>query len=204
MVIPRSWKHADAMAAMREFLGQAPPRRAAVRELMKELVSDNSYSVRCAADLARLVSAREPGILRGYADVLIDLGGGLPLEQWQARGYITLAAALNAWTHAQRMRLAVVVRAMADDERNALRAIALEAFGTLAAAAPELREEAIVLMEQARRTGTCAMQSRARRMLLVLMGAEKREMELSGDLNIPFVQERRPTRLSGGLRKQSK
>jgi len=183
MVVPRSWKHADAMSAMREFLGQAPPRRAAVRDLMKELVSDNPYSARCAADLARLVSAREPGILRRYADVLIDLAGALPMEQWQARGYVTLAAALNAWTPAQRMRLLVLVRAMADDERIALRAIALEAFGTLAAAEPELREEAMVLMEQARRTGTGAMKSRARRMLLVLLAAERSRRALSRGRN---------------------
>ncbi|MGA2216696.1 MAG: hypothetical protein ABSG51_01325 [Terracidiphilus sp.] len=161
------------MAAMREFLCQPPPRRAAIRDLMKELVSDNPYSARCAADLARLVSAREPGILRKYADVLIDLAGGLPLEQWQARGYITLAAALNAATRAQRMRLAVLVRALAEDERNALRAIALEVFAILAAAEKELREEAMVLMENARHNGTAAMRTRARRMLLVLLAAEK-------------------------------
>jgi hypothetical protein len=45
------------MAAMREFLCQPPPRRAAIRELMKELLSDNPVCRRCAADLARLVSA---------------------------------------------------------------------------------------------------------------------------------------------------
>ncbi len=173
MVVPRSWKYVDAIAAMREFLGQPPPRRAAVRDLMAELVSDNPYACRCAADLARLVSAREPGILRKYADVLIDLVAELPLERWQARGYVTLAASLNAWTHAQRMQLAILVRALAEDERNALRAIALEAFATLAVAEPELRDEAMVLLESARRNGTCAMRSRARRMRLVLMAAEK-------------------------------
>src|SRR5271157_548502 len=128
MVVPRSWKDADGVEAMRDFLRQPPPRRAAVRGLMTELLSDNPYARRCAADLARLISAREPGILRTYADVLIDLVAELPMEQWQARGYVTLAAALNASTHAQRMRLAVLVRRMTEDDRNALRAIALEAF----------------------------------------------------------------------------
>ena len=173
LVIPRSWKNADAMAAMREFLCHPPPRRAAIRELMKELLSDSSYAARCAADLARLVSVKEPGILGQYGDVLVDLAADFPREQWQARGYVTLAAALNASNHTQRMRLAGLVRALAVDERNALRAIALEAFAILAAAEPKLREEAMVMLELARRDGTAAMRTRARRMLLVLTAAEK-------------------------------
>ncbi|MGA9669211.1 MAG: hypothetical protein WBQ94_08385 [Terracidiphilus sp.] len=173
MVIPRSWKTADAVAAMKEFLSQPPPHRAAIRDLMAELVSGNPYACRCAADLARLISAREPGILRKYADVLIGLVAALPLDQWQARGYVTLAAALNASTRAQRMQLAVLVRTLAEDERNALRAIALEAFATLAVAESELRDEAMHLLERSRSNGTAAMRMRARRMLPVLMAAEK-------------------------------
>jgi hypothetical protein len=172
MVIPCSWKNADAVAATRDFLGQPPPRRAAIRELMKELLSESPFDRRCAADLARRVSEREPGILKEYAGVLIDLAAQLPLDQWQARGYVTLAAARNASTHAERMRMATPVRVMLDDERIALRAIALEAFGVLAAAEPELREEAVLLLERCRRNGSCAERSRARRMLLPLVAAE--------------------------------
>jgi hypothetical protein len=174
MVVPRSWKDADGVAAMRDFLGQPPPRKAAVRELMKELMADNAFDRRCAADLARRVSAREPGILAKYAGVLIDLVAELPPEQWQARGYAALAAALNASTHAERMRLAVLARAMVEDERIAVRAMALEAFGILAVAEPELREEVMVLLEHARCEGTCAMRSRARRMLPPLLEAESK------------------------------
>jgi hypothetical protein len=178
MVVPRRWMNADAVAAMRDFLGQPPPRRAAIRDLMAGLVSTNPYSCRSAADLARLVSAREPGILRKYADVLIELVAELPMEQWQARGYVTLAASLNTSTRAQSMRLAVLVRALAEDERNALRAIALEAFATLAVAERELRDEAMLLLERSRRNGSAAMRSRARRMLLVMMAAEKKNRHL--------------------------
>jgi hypothetical protein len=172
MVIPRSWKDADGVEAMRDFLRQPPPRKAAVRDLMKELLSSNPFVCRCAADLARRVSAREPGILRQYATVLIDLVAELPQEHWQARGYATLAAALNALTHAQRMRLSPLGRGLVEDERIAVRAMALEAFAILAAAEPELREEVMELLEHARREGTCAMRSRARRMLPVLLDAE--------------------------------
>jgi hypothetical protein len=70
------------------------------------------------------------------------------------------------------MRLAAPVRAMIDDERIALRAIALEAFALLAVAEPELRDEAMLLLERYRREGAAAMRARARRMLLPLMKAE--------------------------------
>jgi hypothetical protein len=172
MPIPRSWKDADAVAAARKFLSQPPPRRAALRELMKELLSPDPFARRCAADLARRISAREPGILRAYAPVLIDLLTELPLPEWQARGYITQTAALNASTRAQRMSLAVYLRALVQDPRNALRTIALEALAILAVAEPELRDEVLPLMERARREGTCAMRCRAKRMLPLLLAAE--------------------------------
>jgi hypothetical protein len=174
MVIPRSWKDADGAAAMRDFLRVPAPRRAAVRDLMTELLSENPFARRCAADLARRVSAREPGILSKYFDVLTGLVAELPLEQWQARGYVTLAAAWNAETRTQRMKLAALVRPLIEDERIAIRAIALEAFAILAIAEPELRAEVMVLLEHFRRNGASAMRSRSRRMLLLLLAAEKK------------------------------
>ena len=133
MHIPRGWTNADAVAATREFLSQPPPRRAAIRDLMRVLLAPDAYNRRCAADLARRISGREPGILRAYAPVLIDLLAELPEEQWQARGYVTLAAALNASTQAERNCLSVYLHALVEDSRNALRAIALEALAILAA-----------------------------------------------------------------------
>jgi hypothetical protein len=172
MVTPRSWKDADGVAAMRDFLGQPPPRRAAIRGLMEELLSPDPFASRCAADLARRVSAREPGILRRHADVLIGLAAELPPEQWQARGYVMLAAALNAGTRGQRMRLAPLVRSLAEDQRIALRAIALEAFAILAQNEPELRDEVMPLLERSRRAPEAAVRCRARRMLPLLLASE--------------------------------
>jgi hypothetical protein len=172
MVTPRSWKDADGVAAMRDFLGQPTPRRAAIRGLMTELLSPDSFACRCAADLARRVSDREPGVLRRHADLLAGLAAELPPEQWQARGYVTLAAALNARTHGQRMRLEPLVRAMVEDERIALRAIALEAFAILAQAEPELRDEVLLLLERSRRAPEAALRCRARRMLPLLLASE--------------------------------
>jgi len=173
MQIPRGWTNADAVVATREFLAARPPRRAATRALIQELLTPDPYTRRCAADLARRISAREPGVLKAYAGVTIDLVGELPLNEWQARGYLTLASALNATTAAERMRLVPVARRMIDDERIALRAIALEAFALLALAEPALREEAMLLMEHYRVEGCSAMRSRAKLMLQALMKAEQ-------------------------------
>jgi hypothetical protein len=172
MIVPRGWKIADAVRAARDFLSQPPPRRAAIRDLMKELLSPNPFARRCAADLARRISAREPGILRKYAPILIDHVTDLPLQEWPARSYVLLAAALNAATHEQRMRLAPPVRALTQDGRIALRAIALEAFAILAVAEPDLRDEAVLMLERNRHDESAAMRSRARRMLLVLLASE--------------------------------
>lgn len=171
-VEPRSWKGADGRAAMREFLLIRPPRRTAIRNLMAELLSPDPFSRRCAADLARRVSAREPGVLQKFGSVLVDLLAELPPNEWQTRGYVALAAALNASAHAERRNLAVLVRALIRDERIAVRAMALEAFAILAAAEPELREEATLLLERHRRDTIPAMRCRARRMALMLLESE--------------------------------
>lgn len=173
MITPRCWKNADAEAATREFLLKPPPRRAAIRELMKAILSPDPYLRRSAADLARRVSAREPGILSSYADLFIDLIAETPLDQWQTRGYLTLAAALNATARQQRLSLSVLVRALLEDERIAIRAIALEAFAILAIAEPELQDEALLRLEAARHDRTPALRSRARRMLPQLAAVMK-------------------------------
>lgn len=173
MHTPPSWRDADAETAVRAFFLEPEPRRTATRQMMREMLSGDPFARRCAADLARRVSARKPEILRTYVGVFADLLAELPLEEWQARGYLTLAAALNATTHAERVRLVGLVRRMAGEQRIALRAIGVEAFVLLAAAEPELQDEALVLLERCRRSGSQAERSRARRMLPVLMAASQ-------------------------------
>ncbi len=173
-MLVRGWKNPDAVAATNEFLRKPPPRQAAVRNLMSQLISTDPLARRSASDVARRVSAREPDCLRGYADLLIDVAMEIPLEEWQASSHAALAAAYSAATHAQRMRLVVLLRALVEDERNAVRAIALEAFAIVAAAEATLRDEVLVHLEHARRAGTPAARSRARRMLPLLLASNKR------------------------------
>jgi hypothetical protein len=167
MVIQRGWKSADAVAAAKEFFGMN--RRAAIRELIRELCSEDPFDRRCAAELARRVSIREPGILSAYADLLAEAAASFPIEEWQARGYVLIAAAQNATTRARRIRLLPLVRARLVEERIAVRAMAIEAFAILASHEPELRDEALATLEMARRSAVPALRSRARRMLPLIL-----------------------------------
>lgn len=169
---PRGWKSTDAAEAAKEFFRK--PRRRAVLELVRELCSEGAFEHRCAAELARLVSRKQPGILAEYGDVLAEAAAELPMEEWQARGYVLVAAAHNAMTRAQRMRLAPLVRARLAEDRIAVRAMALAALAVLAAHEPELRDEALDRIEEARHSGDFAMRTRAKCMLPAVMGKTRR------------------------------
>lgn len=168
--LPRGWKSTDAAAAAKEFFRK--PRKAAVRELIRDLCSEGAFEHRCAAELARLVSQRQPGILAHYADILAEVAAALPMAEWQARGYVLVAAAHNATARPQRLRLAPLVRARLEEDRIAVRAMALEALAVLGARDPDLRDEALQKLEEARHSRDFALRTRARRMgLLVETGA---------------------------------
>jgi hypothetical protein len=173
-VIPGVWKSTDAAAAAKDFF--IKPRKTAVRELMRELCSDDPFDHRCAAELARLVSRRSPGILSTYGDVLAEVAAELPMQEWQARGYVIVAAAHNAITRPQRLRLLPLVRARLQENRIAVRAMGLEALAILAANEPELRDEAMTILEDARHSTDFAMRARARLMLPLLAKAELRPL----------------------------
>lgn len=171
---PRAWKSSDAAAAAKDFFTK--PRKAAIRELIRELCSGDPFDHRCAAELARLVSRCEPGILAAYGDVLAEVAAELPMEEWQARGYVIVAAAHNALTRPQRLRLLPLVRARLAEDRIAVRAMSLEAFAILAAHESELRDEAMEMLEDARHSTIPAMRCRAKLMLPVLLESETKSV----------------------------
>jgi hypothetical protein len=166
---PRPWKSTDAVAAAKAFLAAcADPRRrrTAIRELMEQLAGADAYEHRCAAEVARLVSRRQPDVLAEYSDLLAGAAAELPAEEWQARGYVIVAAALNAATAAERKRLLPTIRErLRDEERTAVRAMALEALLVLGARDPAIRDEALEALEAAQRNPIPAMRARARKML---------------------------------------
>jgi len=96
------------------------------------------------------------------------------MEEWQARGYVIVAAAHNALTRPQRLRLLPLVRARLAEDRIAVRAMALEAFAVLAASEPDLRDEAMLMLEDARHSSDFALRARARLMLPLILQAEIR------------------------------
>lgn len=166
-----AWKSSDAPAAVREFFSK--PRRLAECNLVRQLFSKDVTEHRRAAEMARLIGMREPGALSPYAHLLADVAATWPLEEWQARQYALVAAALAAADREQRMRLIPLIRARLEEDRIAVRAMALEAFAVLATSEPELRDEALSLLEQARHSATPALRARARLMLPLLL--KKRE-----------------------------
>jgi hypothetical protein len=169
---PRPWKSSDAADAARAFFARPRPR--AARDLLRSLCSGDPYQHRCAAEVARLISRRQPGLLAAYGDLLAEVAAGLPEAEWQSRGYILVAAALNATTTSQRNRLLPLVRARLEEDRIAVRAMALEAFACLAAPEPDLRDEALTLLEAAGHSAVPALRSRAKLMLPILLKAEAR------------------------------
>lgn len=124
------------------------------------------------AEVARLISRRQPGLLAAYGDLLAEVAAELPEKEWQARGYILVAAALNAPTHSQRAHLLPLIRTRLEESRIAVRAMALEAFADLAVAEPDLRDEALTLLESARHSRDFAPRARARLMLPLLLKSD--------------------------------
>lgn len=174
---PRPWKSTDAAAAAKVFLAswsEARTRRAAVRELLEQLTSGDPYDHRCAAEVARLVSQRQPGVLAGYTDLLADAAAAFPDEEWQARGYVIVAAALNAGTPAQRRRLLPTIRERLREERTGVRAMALEALLVLGSRDAAIRDEAMEALEDALRSRIPAMRARARRLAPALLQGKVR------------------------------
>lgn len=139
---------------------------------MEQLTSGDPCDHRCAAEVARLVSRRQPAILAGYSDLLADAAAAFPDEEWQARGYVIVAAALNAETPAQRRRLLPTLRErLREEERTAVRAMALEALLVLGARDAAIRDEALDALDSAQRSPIPAMRSRAKRMVPTLLKA---------------------------------
>lgn len=164
------WKSSSAPAAVQKFFTQ--PRRLAECRLVRDLLSDQPVAHRRAAEMARLIGMREPGALAPYANLLAAVAAAWPIEEWQARQYALAAAALAAETHPQRMVLVPLVRLRLAENRIAVRAMALEAFALLAIHESELRDEALELLEHARRSSIPALRSRARLMLPLLQKPE--------------------------------
>ena len=160
----RSWKSNNTAAAAKAFF--ARPRRVAERELLRELCSGDPYQHRRAAEVARLVSLREPGVLAGCGDLLSEVAAAFPEAEWQARGYVLVAAAHNAANAAQRQRLLPTIRErLRQEERAAVRAMALEALLVLGARDAAIRNEALEAMEDAQRSSIPAMRARAKKMM---------------------------------------
>lgn len=165
------WRLPESEAAARQVLASARP-AADVRRLMQEMLSENPLRRRAAANVARLVSLRRPGMLRAYVDLMAELATETPLQEWAGRSYLLLAAALNAANPVQRRKLAELARAMAGEERIAARANALEALSLLAREDRELREEIGAWLEEVGNDTAPALRARVKRLQKQLLRAD--------------------------------
>jgi hypothetical protein len=165
------WRLPESEAAARELLALPRP-AAAVRRLMREMLGEDLLRRRAAANVARLISLRRPGLLHAYVDLMAELAAETPLEEWAGRSYLLLAAALNAENPVQRRKLAALARAMAGENRVAVQANALEALAALARDDKEVREEIGAWLGGVGSSASPAIRARAKRLHKHLLDAE--------------------------------
>ena len=146
----------------RQLAGEIGHDKAALRALVRKLFGDDVAVRKRAADTARPVKDRDPGVLEKFADELAGLRELLPVEEVRTRWHLGLVVPRVAQTPTQRMRAARVMPLLAEDESNVVRCPAIEGLGTLALRDATLRDEADALVERFLWDGTPAMKCHAR------------------------------------------
>jgi hypothetical protein len=121
-----------------------------------------------AADAAEKASAQRAGLLHPFQAELLGLAGetGQPELRWR----LTLMIPRLPLTPTERKRAIAPLKEFLGDRSSIVKTCALQGLAEWAQGSPELRWEAIGVMEQASRTGTPAMKARARKLLPKLRG----------------------------------
>jgi len=157
-----SWGLADARRAAAQVI--ADPQL--LKPLLRGLFSGNSALRHHAADTARRIAEKQPGLLAPYAERLLGLfsevGPKEAGDNWRTRAHLGLVIARIALTRAQRLRAAGLLTPLYYDPSNVVRCTAVEGLGLLARRELGLRTQLQPLLEEALATGTLAMQCRAR------------------------------------------
>ena len=136
--------------------------KVAVRALVRELFGEDIEVRKRAADVARRITETDGSLLERYADELAGLLETLPVRESRTRWHLGLVVPRVACTCAQRLRAALTMSLLAEDESNVVRCSAVEGMGLLALQEPSLKDEAEEMVERYLRDGTVAMKSRAR------------------------------------------
>jgi hypothetical protein len=132
-------------------------------ELLECLWRDDPVVRMRAADAAEKISAQRGELLHPFKAELLGFAG--ETSQQELRWHLALMIPRLPLTRAERRRASALFKGFLNDRSSIVRTCALQGLAELAQGNPELRPEAIGIMEQASRTGTPAMKARARRLL---------------------------------------
>jgi hypothetical protein len=159
----------------RRSLGRAAQAVEAVRkkpakfpELVRCLWSDDEILRMRAADAVEKLSREKPELLQPFKAELLGLAG--ESQQQEVLWHLAQMIPRLQLTRAERQRGIAQLKEYLQNRGAILRTLALQSLADMAADEPALREEVILLVEEALRSGTAAMKARARK-LLVQLGA---------------------------------
>jgi hypothetical protein len=137
-------------------------------ELLECLWCDDPVVRMRAADVAEKISTQSAGLLHPFKAELLGLAQ--ETGQQELRWHLALMIPRLPLTPAERKWTVALLKEFLNDRSSIVKTCALQGLADLAQDNPELRPEAIGVMEQASRTGTPAMKARARKLLPQLRG----------------------------------
>lgn len=148
---------------------------ALVQEIMGCLLdNDRTVSGRAAYVMMR-VSQKRPELLHPYKKLL--LGEVAAISLWNLRYQLCKVIPKLNLTRSEIAQAFDLYQSFLADKSGAVRSFSLSGLAELAMLDPELRPEAIEIIESQMRTGTPAMRARGRNTLAKLYRAEGREVE---------------------------
>lgn len=144
---------------------------ALIEEALACLLDDDQTVSGRAAYVMMRVGKEHPEWLRPYKSLL--LGEVAAISWWQVRYQLCKVIPQLGLTRAE-VRLAFeLYQSFLDDKSGAVRAFSLSGLAELAARDPDLRTDAIAIIEDRLHKGTSAMRARGRKMLAQLYRAER-------------------------------
>jgi HEAT repeat protein len=132
-------------------------------DLLECLLGDEAGQRARAASALLALARKRPELLQPHKELLFTTL--IDLEQWSVRYRLCQIVPRLRLNEAEIARAFALLQTFLDDRSGALRSFALQGLGELAFLEPELKEEAIWIIEQRLRNGTPAMRVRGRRLL---------------------------------------
>lgn len=159
----------DAEAVAVEVLKKT----ALVEEAMACLLDDDQTVSGRAAYVMMRIGEERPELLRPYKSLLLGEVAAIPW--WNTRYQLCKVIPKLELTRGEIALAFELYQSFLADKSAAVRSFSLSGLAELAALDPELRSEAIAIIEDQVRTGTPAMRARGRKVLAQLYRDERRD-----------------------------